>query len=153
MMVAILSSHSVEVEGQEIKFTSNQNIPEKHKEAHYAPRSQKYWDEHNIERPDYAKTDAEIMAERGEQMKIGSSKLLSVALMSAISFLILVIYAFATDNIGIISNKWNFLLEIIGMRGHRLGSSVKRDRLCEKEARLKRFEENAKDMLDNMKED
>jgi len=28
-----------------------------------APRSQKYWDEHNIQRPDYAKTDAEVWAE------------------------------------------------------------------------------------------
>ena len=151
VVVAILSSYPVEVEGQQIKFTWNQNIQEKHKEAHYAPRSQKYWDEHNIERPDYAKTDAEIMAERGE--KIGSSKILSFALVSAISFLILVIYAFATDNIGMITSKWNLILETIGIRGHRLGSSVKRDRLSEKEARLKRFEENAKNMLDTMKED
>jgi hypothetical protein len=29
-----------------------------------APRSQKYWDEHNIERPDYAKTDAELAQEK-----------------------------------------------------------------------------------------
>ena len=28
------------------------------------PRSQKYWDENNIERPDYAKTDAELLKER-----------------------------------------------------------------------------------------
>lgn len=34
--------------------------------AKTAPKSQKYWDENNIERPDYAKTDAEIAAERGE---------------------------------------------------------------------------------------
>lgn len=33
--------------------------------AHTAPKSQKYWDEHGIERPDYAKTDAEIEKERG----------------------------------------------------------------------------------------
>ena len=34
--------------------------------AHTAPRSQKYWDDHGIERPDYAKTDAEIAQEKGE---------------------------------------------------------------------------------------
>jgi hypothetical protein len=33
--------------------------------AKTAPRSQKYWDEHNIQRPDYAKTDTEIWAEKG----------------------------------------------------------------------------------------
>ena len=32
--------------------------------AKNAPRSQRYWDEHNIKRPDYAKTDAEVAAER-----------------------------------------------------------------------------------------
>jgi hypothetical protein len=34
-----------------------------------APRSQKYWDEHNIERPDYAKTDAELAHEKNERRK------------------------------------------------------------------------------------
>jgi len=144
------SLHSVVVVSQQIKFTSNENIPEKHKEAHYAPRSQKYWDEHNIERPDYAKTDAEIMAERGEKM--GASKLLSISVISAISFLIFLVYAFATDKTEMITNKWNWLLEIIGIRGHRLGSSIKDERMSEKEARLKRFD-NPKDMLDNMKAD
>ena len=36
-------------------------------EAVRAPRSQRYWDEHNIERPDYAKTDSEIWIERVEK--------------------------------------------------------------------------------------
>lgn len=31
--------------------------------AHTAPRSQQYWDKHGIERPDYAKNDAELAAE------------------------------------------------------------------------------------------
>jgi hypothetical protein len=31
--------------------------------AHTAPRSQRYWDKHGIERPDYAKNDAELAAE------------------------------------------------------------------------------------------
>ena len=99
-------------------------------------------------RPDYAKTDAEIMAERGE--RIGSSKLLSIGFISAISFLIFLVYAVATGNIGMITDKWNWLLELIGIRGHRLGTS--KERISEKEARLKRFD-NPKNMLDNMKED
>mmetsp|Transcript_4569 Transcript_4569/g.8811 ORF Transcript_4569/g.8811 Transcript_4569/m.8811 type:complete len:164 (+) Transcript_4569:38-529(+) len=45
-----------------VKWTGNQdpNAPE----AARVPRSQKYWDENSIERPDYAKTDAEILLER-----------------------------------------------------------------------------------------
>lgn len=150
MMAVVISSphNKVSVSAQHIKFTSNENIQEKHKEAHYAPRSQKYWDEHNIERPDYAKTDAEIMAERGE--RIGSNKLLSIGLISALSFLIFLAYAVATGNIGMVKDKWNWLLELIGIRGHRLGTS--KERISEKEARLKRFD-NPKNMLDNMKDD
>jgi hypothetical protein len=34
--------------------------------AKTAPRSQRYWDENNIKRPDYGKTDAEIAVDRGE---------------------------------------------------------------------------------------
>ena len=150
MAAAIPSPHvAVFVSAQQIKFTSNENIQEKHKEAHYAPRSQKYWDEHNIERPDYAKTDAEIIAERGERIR-SSSKLLSIGFISAISFLFFLVYAVATGNIGMITDKWNWLLELIGIKGHRLGTS--KERISEKEARLKRFD-NPKNMLDNMKED
>ena len=147
MAVAIPSPHNA-VSAQQIKFTSNENIQEKHKEAHYAPRSQKYWDENNIERPDYAKTDAEIMSERGE--RIESSKLLSIGFICAISFLIFLVYTVATGNVRMITGKWNWLLELIGIRGHRLGTS--KERISEKEARLKRFD-NPKNMLDNMKED
>ena len=45
-----------------VKWTGNNdpNAPE----AARVPRSQKYWDDHNIERPDYAKTDAEIYQEK-----------------------------------------------------------------------------------------
>jgi hypothetical protein len=32
--------------------------------AQTAPKSQKYWDDHGIKRPDYAKTDAEIAHEQ-----------------------------------------------------------------------------------------
>ena len=36
-----------------------------------APKSQRYWDEHGIERPDYAKTDAEVARERTAKYKDG----------------------------------------------------------------------------------
>jgi hypothetical protein len=49
------------VQSTSIKWTSTQ----KDDEAANAPKSQKYWDENNIKRPDYAKTDAEVWAERG----------------------------------------------------------------------------------------
>ena len=96
-----------------------------------------------------AKTDAEIIAERGERIR-SSSKLLSIGFISAISFLFFLVYAVATGNIGMITDKWNWLLELIGIKGHRLGTS--KERISEKEARLKRFD-NPKNMLDNMKED
>jgi hypothetical protein len=34
--------------------------------AHTAPRSQRYWDKHGIERPDYAKTDAELASKNND---------------------------------------------------------------------------------------
>jgi hypothetical protein len=37
-----------------------------HEPAKTAPRSQKYWDEHNIQQPDYAKTDSELWAEQSD---------------------------------------------------------------------------------------
>lgn len=48
----------------EIKWTPGTN--DNGNKAAAAPRSQNYWDEHGIERPDYAKTDAEIAKEKGE---------------------------------------------------------------------------------------
>ena len=36
-----------------------------------APKSQRYWDEHGIERPDYAKTDAEVAQERAARYREG----------------------------------------------------------------------------------
>jgi hypothetical protein len=53
------------VQATNVKWTGNtdKNAPL----ASKVPRSQKYWDDNNIERPDYAKTDAEIAAERGEK--------------------------------------------------------------------------------------
>lgn len=49
----------------DIRWTSNDG--DKNDPAATAPRSQRYWDENGIERPDYAKTDAEIAAEQGKR--------------------------------------------------------------------------------------
>ncbi|KAL7459958.1 hypothetical protein ACHAWC_011842 [Mediolabrus comicus] len=144
MYLAVATITSAELQwnayGANVQWTSNENVKEEHKDAHYAPRSQKYWDEHNIERPDYAKTDAEIAAERGEHV-IGSSNLLRYTLISAIAGCLVIIFY--------VTNVWDWLLEMCGIRGHRLGSSVG---MSEKDARLKRLE-NPKTMLDNMKAD
>ena len=52
------------VEATKVTWTGNDGVLPEHEAAHNAPRSQRYWDEHGIRRPDYAKTDAEIAAER-----------------------------------------------------------------------------------------
>ena len=64
IVVSLLSLTSV-VDATDVKWTPAENNNEDNRAA-TAPRSQKYWDEHGIERPDYAKTDAEIAFERGE---------------------------------------------------------------------------------------
>jgi hypothetical protein len=62
LLLILLSLYSTSmVHGTDIKWTSTQNDDA----AANAPKSQKYWDENNIKRPDYAKTDAEVWAERG----------------------------------------------------------------------------------------
>ena len=63
---SLLVAHSTN-----IKWTGNDN--QDAPLASTVPRSQKYWDEHNIERPDYAKTDAEIAAEKRSNQKKSSS--------------------------------------------------------------------------------
>ena len=63
-----------------------------------APKSQRYWDEHGIERPDYAKTDAEVARERAAQYKDGiksatetlGGKLILGATIVALSYMYLV---------------------------------------------------------------
>lgn len=58
-ILLLLSAHiSVATQVKWTANTANDNDP-----AATAPRSQKYWDENNIKRPDYAKTDSELFAE------------------------------------------------------------------------------------------
>jgi len=122
----------------QVQWTQNNNIAPEHRAAHNAPRSQKYWDEHGIERPDYAKTDAEIAAERGELSGMGAiilrgigiTLLLSLFFVSAIVWYGHVTGDWETINssrVGVIVNK---LLDVFvglgGSGGHRLGSNAER---------------------------
>ncbi|KAL7541587.1 hypothetical protein ACHAXR_011655 [Thalassiosira sp. AJA248-18] len=155
-------------EATSVQWQGNENVSPEHKAAHDAPRSQKYWDENGIKRPEYAKTDAEIAAERRQKGDVGGDSgygwigliLIAVVLLLAIT------YAVVTgdwDTImnnpagAFIANCINWIMEIAGVRGHKLGTSInaaakggnaEEARL----ARLARFDDqNQKNMLDNMK--
>jgi hypothetical protein len=84
-----------------------------------APRSQKYWNDHNIERPDYAKTDAEIAMERGGAS--GGSSLVHtsiVTLMMMMTVCCVLGYRYYFD-------VWPRLPQEMG--GHKLGPSSNTD--------------------------
>mmetsp|Transcript_14312 Transcript_14312/g.23669 ORF Transcript_14312/g.23669 Transcript_14312/m.23669 type:complete len:144 (-) Transcript_14312:124-555(-) len=70
LSVALLQLSLVVVEG---KVTWTASSSGKDDPAATAPRSQKYWDENGIKRPDYAKTDAELAADGGESLAGGLS--------------------------------------------------------------------------------
>jgi hypothetical protein len=116
---------SLLVQGTEIKWkgTSHGDDP-----AKTAPKSQRYWDEHNIARPDYAKTDAEIAMERGDTN------------YTAIAFVILLL------TMGV------FYFFRMKHNGQRLGGtngivspfSQRMDEERAREARLARFENQSK---------
>ena len=107
------------VESTDITWTPGQNDPKD--AAQTAPKSQKYWDDHGIKRPDYAKTDAEIAHERG-----GSSE----------KWLLLLVPPFLAAG--------GYFIHV-RMGGHRLGGSrsIFVHKVSEEEtrqARLARFE-------------
>jgi len=148
----------------QVKWQPNNNIKPENEAAHNAPRSQKYWNENNIKRPDYAKTDAEVAAERGESG--GSGGLFGLFLKVSIGIILLaIVYARITGDWDSILNNpvgsyitdcINWVLELIGMKGNRLGSSTEERTMPGTEARrlarLARFD-NTKNMLDDMKAD
>lgn len=93
VVVVVVSSSGCEA--VDVKWTPATSGGEKgtktNKEtAATAPRSQRYWDEHGIERPDYAKTDLELLRDRSA----GSS--LSVVawtfLLSLVVFVVVVMF-------------------------------------------------------------
>jgi hypothetical protein len=111
-----------------VKWTAASSDPTDR--AAKAPKSQKYWDEHGIERPDYAKTDAEVAAEQGVYP----------------NFFLLVILAMAALAIGI--NLWSKTRGGTRLEG---GSNVFKRQLTEDEARrarLARFEQQQYDKKD-----
>jgi len=155
----------------QVKWQPNNNVKQEDQAAHNAPRSQKYWDENNIKRPDYAKTDKEIAAEqKGENG--GSGGLLGLFLKVSIGIILLaIVYARITGDwdsilnnpvVVYISDCINWLLELIGMKGNRLGTTGRSsnvgsnnsdDAEARRIARLARFDSPKKNMLDDMKED
>lgn len=84
-----------------VKWTPNTNVREEDRAAHDAPRSQKYWDKHGIQRPEYAKTDAEAARERRDRSKtpgpfgISGGDLMIFVLLGAIA---IVVYTHVTCN-------------------------------------------------------
>jgi hypothetical protein len=101
--------------GTEVKWTGNPDGPE----AARVPRSQKYWDENNIERPDYAKTDAEIRQERRQQNKGSDSLGLNKETKGYKGFQIAAIIAFFLG-------LWTLIFRT-ALTGNRLGSSSETD--------------------------
>lgn len=175
LLIAVLTlKHLQPVDGTQVKWSSNENVSQKDRAAHDAPRSQKYWDEHGIERPDYAKTDAEIAAERRQKGDNKGQKWLGMCLIVVyVLFGVLavstVVYAVITGDWGVIKSNQvtsfidRFIPQVMesgGMKGQKLGSSESTQAtigcVSEEEklriARLARFD-NPRDLLDSMKED
>lgn len=179
LLVTILLANSpTSINATQVSWSGNQYVDPKHKAAHDAPRSQKYWDEHGIERPDYAKTDAEIAAER--RQRGGESSIGWQTWMGTLTIIVYVAFgvaAVSSIGYGTYTGDWsviinnpvtefidqciNRILETGGMRGHKLGStsvasqSIQNASEEEKRrlARIARFENAGKDLLDSMKED
>lgn len=170
------SSHVFVVKATKVTWTGNDNVLPEQKAAHDAPRSQKYWDEHGIERPDYAKTDAEIAAERrrsrtggsDEQIRQSQQRVIVVIAVSIVVILALVYKLKAEDWDNIYRCTKSMIKAARGRGlGNTLGSSgssltsrgngtIEEDearRLKDwREARLARFD-NQRNMLDNIKEE
>lgn len=170
------SSHVFVVKATKVTWTGNDNVLPEQKAAHDAPRSQKYWDEHGIERPDYAKTDAEIAAERrrsrtggsDEQIRQSQHRFIVVIAVSIVVIFALVcklkvedwdnIYRFTKSMIKAARGRGSG--NTLGSSGSSLTSrgngSIEDDearRLKDwREARLARFD-NQRNMLDNIKEE
>ena len=159
LIISLLSASATNV-----KFIENKNIAPEHIDAHTAPRSQKYWDEHNIKRPDYAKTDAELRAERGGASNGGL--LGTVMIVSIVMFILVTLYVRVTGDWDTILNNpvGSFVYGCVkrigdNVSGQKLGSNTERstvanDDEARRNARLARFDNpDPKDMLDSLKSD
>ncbi len=101
------------VSGTEVKWTGNKDGPE----AARVPRSQKYWDENNIERPDYAKTDAELREERKAKGGPAAVDVQNESGGSNVKTLLLIF--------GFFLGLWWIIFQKAVGAGHRLGGSSK----------------------------
>jgi hypothetical protein len=81
-----------------VKWTGAQYDPKDR--AATAPRSQKYWDKHKIKRPDYAKTDAEVRAERGESSIDSNKRIWMVLAACGMGYAALCVYQTIGNRLG-----------------------------------------------------
>jgi hypothetical protein len=109
-------------EGTDVKWVEGDH--DANNKAHTAPKSQKYWDEHKIDRPDYAKTDAEIAQEQGGSSGSTMKWIVLLAILVAVGYYL-----------------------HLGMQGQKLGGSSNMFRRASEEearqARLAKFERAA----------
>jgi hypothetical protein len=96
-----------------ITWTGNPDAPE----ASKVPRSQKYWDEHNVQRPDYAKTDSELAQERRMNAAPNGTPSNDDGGMSLTTMMLIILFFVAL---------WVviFKMGVDGMKGNKLGSST-----------------------------
>jgi hypothetical protein len=166
-------SNFVFVEATQVTWTGNGDVSPEHEAAHSAPRSQRYWDEHGIKRPDYAKTDAEIAAERRRRGGGGGGIIGRIGLVllaaSAAGIVAIIAMANATGRLDEIlsshpagSRIARFSKRMTGSLagsggGNKLGRSSSTattgsEEEARRTARLARFD-NPRNMLDDMKTD
>eukprot|EP00814_Leptocylindrus_danicus_P018013 CAMPEP_0116043494 /NCGR_PEP_ID=MMETSP0321-20121206/26402_1 /TAXON_ID=163516 /ORGANISM="Leptocylindrus danicus var. danicus, Strain B650" /LENGTH=156 /DNA_ID=CAMNT_0003524339 /DNA_START=121 /DNA_END=588 /DNA_ORIENTATION=+ len=88
-LIIFASSCAISCYATNVKWTPNQDDKFKDTDAANAPRSQKYWDEHNIERPDYALSDDEYAEKYGKT----TMKSLFFKTAGALKWVILIAFA------------------------------------------------------------
>jgi len=107
-----------------------------------APRSQKYWDEHNIERPDYAKTDEELAQGRGADWR-SNGKTTNSKLLSIYPFIVMIVSVLYLYNNETVKCMYNDILLKIRPLLNRIIKNVipqKKNRFSlEEEARMARL--------------
>jgi len=110
--------HRVAAE-ERVTWTPNRDVDPNNR-AHTAPRSQKYWDEHGIERPEYAKNDYEVDAERRAREGDGDSVFIQNLFLS---FLLAAVPWIGYTAFMNRADLTRMLCNITGKRGggHRLG--------------------------------
>mmetsp|Transcript_1996 Transcript_1996/g.4935 ORF Transcript_1996/g.4935 Transcript_1996/m.4935 type:complete len:201 (+) Transcript_1996:136-738(+) len=122
----------------DIKWTSSSDPND---EAANAPKSQRYWDENNIKRPDYAKTDAEVAAER--MGLTGGSTRWSVlgSFVTIVIYLALLAAAMVAIQYGM--DRWKLKYG----NGNRLGGEMVKEERTALSKWVSKLAQNASDMF------